>query len=190
MRILDEDEILLEKDKIKKSIRKGAIFIYPTDTIYGIGCNANSDESVRKIRELKERPEQPFSVIAPSKDWILKNCEIDGVNKNWLDKLPGPFTFILTLINKKAVSKFVSPKEETLGVRIPAHWFGKIIEELDIPIVTTSVNKSGEEHMTCLEDLDTDIKKGVDYIFYEGKKTGRPSTIVVFEKGTAHIKER
>ncbi len=190
MIILNKNEILIHKDKIKKEIKSGSVFIYPTDTIYGIGCNAQDDKAVKRIRKIKERYEQPFSVISPSKEWILKNCDFNKVHLKWLDKLPGAFTFILKLKNKKAVSKQVNPNIETLGVRIPKHWFTEIVEETDVPIVTTSVNKSGEEYMTSLEDLDSEIKKAVDYIFYDGQKIGRPSTIVIFNKDKAEIKER
>ena len=62
--------------QIIKAIKSGAIFIYPTDTVYGIGCNAKLKESVARIRKIKKQFSRPFSVIAPSMDWIAKNLEI------------------------------------------------------------------------------------------------------------------
>ena len=162
---------ILTKDKISKNkIMNGAVFIYPTDTIYGIGCDARNDKSVKRIRKIKLRETKPFSVIAPSKSWIKENCFVGDE----LNYLPGPYTLILKLKNKNCISKFVNNDLETLGVRIPNHWFSKIVEELGIPIVTTSVNKTGEKFMTCLEDLD--IK--VDFVIYEGKLKGKPSKII------------
>lgn len=164
---------IIGKDGIdKKSILDGAVFIYPTDTIYGIGCDARNDSAVKRIREIKLREEKPFSVIAPSKEWIKENCVVGSE----LDYLPGPYTLILKLKNKDCVSKFVSSLD-TLGVRIPDHWISGFVSELGIPIVTTSVNKSGEKFMTCLEDLDKDLD--VDFVIDDGKLDGKPSKLII-----------
>ena len=177
MRILTADEFKLEKDSIIESIADGAIFIYPTDTIYGIGCNAQMSDSVKKIRELKGRAASPFSVIAPSLEWIRENCIISAKGEEWLKKLPGPYTLIFKL-KEECVAKEVNPGLKTLGIRIPKHWISKVVAEAEIPVVTTSVNKSGEDYMSSLEDLDDSIKKWVDFALYEGKKEGNPSKII------------
>ena len=65
-----------------------------------------------------------------------------------------------------------------MGIRIPKHWFSNIAKKLNIPIITTSVNVSGNKFMTSLDDLDKNIKNKVDFIIYEGKKKARPSKIV------------
>ncbi len=178
MRVLNIDEFKMEKDSIIESIKDGIIFIYPTDTIYGIGCNAQISKSVRKIRMLKGRATNPFSVIAPSVEWIKENCVVTKEAEEWLEKLPGPYTLILRLKNPKSVAKEVNPGLNTLGVRIPNHWISKIVAEAEVPIVTTSVNRSNEAYMTSLEDLDPSIKKGIDFVLYEGEKEGKPSKIV------------
>ena len=177
MRVLSKQEFEAAKDDIYEQIINGAIFIYPTDTIYGIGCNAKNSNAVRKIRRLKERKESPFSVIAPSKDWIKNNCEVHEKASEWIGKLPGPLTLIL---KKKGspVSKEVTCGLLTLGVRMPKHWFTSHVEELDVPIVTTSVNKHGEQYMTSLDNLDDDLKRGVDFIIYDGEIQGKPSKLV------------
>jgi L-threonylcarbamoyladenylate synthase len=177
MRILTKEEFIYNLELFSKKILDGAIFIYPTDTIYGIGCSALNEESVKKIREIKNRPNNPFSVIAPSKEWIRDNCEVDS-----LDILPGQCTLIAKL-KSKVVVKEVNLGQETLGVRIPYHWISNIITKLKIPIVTTSVNKAGEQFMTSLEDLDEEIKGKVDFLIYEGKKKARPSKIIDLTKG-------
>ena len=177
MRILNFDEFKIEKEAVIDSIVRGAVFIYPTDTIYGLGCNAQNSNSVKKIRVLKARASNPFSVIAPSIEWVYENCVVTREGEEWLDKLPGPYTLIFKLKNN-CVAKEVNPALKTLGIRIPRHWFMKVVAEANIPIVTTSVNRSGEDYMTSLEDLDTSIKSGIDFILYEGEKTGRPSKII------------
>lgn len=177
MRILNYDEVKIEKNGIIDAIKLGFVFIYPTDTIYGIGCNAQLSDAVKKIRKMKARATNPFSVIAPSIDWIKENCIAAKESEEWLEKLPGPYTLIFKLKNN-CVAKKVNPGLKTLGIRIPNHWIRKIIAEADVPFVTTSVNRANEEYMTSLEDLDPEIKGGVDFLLYEGKKEGKPSQIV------------
>ena len=86
MEILTKDAFLQDKDKALELIRS-AILVYPTDTIYGIGCNAQDPELVNKIRDAKKRPDTPFSVIAPSKEWIVDNLIVPASAVEWLDKL-------------------------------------------------------------------------------------------------------
>src|SRR3989344_1033193 len=154
MRILNFEELNLEKQSIIDSIVNGAVFIHPTDTIYGIGCNAELSKAVKKVRKLKARAANPFSVIAPSLDWINESCIITKQAQEWLEKLPGPYTLIFRL-KKKCVAKEVNPGLDTFGVRIPSHWIRKLVAEADVPVVTTSVNKANEDYMTSIEDLES-----------------------------------
>ncbi|MBL7054158.1 Sua5/YciO/YrdC/YwlC family protein [Candidatus Woesearchaeota archaeon] len=183
MRILTKEECEIENGYISEKISRGTIFIHPTDTIYGLGCNALRAEAVKKIRDIKESYENPFSVIAPSKEWILENCHVNDKGMGWLNKLPGPLTLIFKLKNMDCISKDVNNGLDTLGVRIPDNWFSEFIKWLDVPIITTSVNKTKNEFMTSVEDLDGSIKGSVDFIVYDGEKKGSPSKIVNLTKG-------
>ncbi|MBI2647496.1 threonylcarbamoyl-AMP synthase [Candidatus Woesearchaeota archaeon] len=187
MRIFNFDEFKLEKEAIVDAIINGAIFIHPTDTIYGIGCNAQNSKSVRKIRELKSRTSNPFSVIVPSLEWVHENCIVKKESEEWLRKLPGPYTLIFNLKNNNCVAKEVNPRLNSLGIRIPNHWIKNIVSEADVPVVTTSVNRSNEDYMTSLEDLEPAIKGGIDFVLYEGKKEGKPSKIVDLTGGIKFI---
>ncbi len=177
MRILTKEEFLKEKHYFFEEIENGALFIHPTDTIYGIGCNVLLETSVKKVRELKGRPTSPFSVIAPSAEWITQNCIISEKQKEYLELLPGPYTLILKT-RGQPVAKSVNNGIGTLGVRIPDHWISEAVSELGIPIISTSANKSGSDYMTYIEDLDPEIKDGVGFIVYEGVKEARPSKII------------
>ncbi len=188
MGMVTADEFRLKKSLFLKKIRDGAVFIHPTDTIYGIGCDATNSEAVEKVRMIKQRPEIPFSVIAPSKKWIYDNCDVKSNAFKWIERLPGPYTLIFTLVNKEAVSKQVNCGLGTIGVRIPKHWFSKAVEELGFPVVSTSANISGEQFMTSMDDLDERIK--VDFVIYEGEKKGRPSKIVSLVEEKEKIIER
>jgi L-threonylcarbamoyladenylate synthase len=186
MRLYNKEETIHSKGLLLTEMKEGAIFIYPTDTIYGIGCNARDDLAVKKIREIKNRSLHPFSVIVPGKEWVNKNC----VYNKEVDKLPGPYTIILTLKNSDAVSRNVNNGNNTLGIRIPNHWFSLMVKELGIPIVTTSVNKHGRHPMTSLINLDRDIRTHINFIVYEGEKTGNASTIIDATKEKPEVIQR
>jgi len=178
MSVLSKEEFENQKDIIRTSLlEQSPIFIYPTDTIYGIGCNALNKEAVEKIRNVKQRKMNPFSIIAPNKEWIDDNCIVNENAKDWIKRLPGPYTLVLK-VKKQIIAENTAPDKDSLGIRIPNHWFSNFVREIDIPIITTSVNKSGSDFMTSLEDLDVDIKSKVDFIIYEGLKKGRPSRII------------
>jgi tRNA threonylcarbamoyl adenosine modification protein (Sua5/YciO/YrdC/YwlC family) len=180
MIVINFDEYNLNRKTILKEV-PNSTFIYPTDTIYGIGCSAINDKMVAKIRKLKQSA-QPFSVIVPTKEWIYDNCIVSEDAEVWIRKLPGPYTLLLKIKNKKAVAKNVHNYDLNgdviIGVRMPNHWFLAISYTLKIPIVTTSANITGQNFMTSLDDLDSALRNGVDYVFYEGPKKGTPSTIV------------
>ena len=190
MRVLTKDEFMLEKSRFKADIRKGAIFVHPTDTIYGIGCSVLSSEAVNNVREVKQRRFMPFSILVPSKKWIFENCEVNKKANEWVDKLPGAYTLVLSLKNKNAIVPEVNNNLRTVGVRIPDHWFSSYVRELGFPVITTSANVVGENFMTSIEDLDERIKSKVDFIIYEGEKKGRPSTIVDLSKKEPQITKR
>lgn len=190
METLTKSEVEYRREELMKRMAEGEVFIHPTDTIYGLGCNALDEKAIKSIRNLKERPETPFSVWAPSKEWIRENCELGEEGEEWLDKLPGPYTLILKLKNKKAISSLVNPGNGTVGVRIPNHWFNSVIEEMGMPIVTTSANRVGQPFMTSIENIDPEVGKGVRFVVYEGEKKGRPSQIVDLAHGKTRTKDR
>lgn len=183
MEILTKSEAVLRVGEIIERISKGKLFIHPTDTIYGIGCDATNQRAVQKIHEIKERKDAPFSVWVPDKEWIRENCVVTKEAEKWLNELPGPYTLILKLKDKKAVAKGINPRNGSVGVRIPDHWFREVVEHLGVPIVTTSANRTGREFMTSVENLDPEIKKGMNFMIYEGEKKARPSKIVHLEEG-------
>ena len=190
MKVITKEELLVHKDLYYSKILDGATLIYPTDTIYAFGCSALDEKAVKRVRDAKERPEKPFSVIAPSKDWIRKNCFVDEKAEEWLDKLPGPYTIILKRRNIECVAPNVNPLDDTLGIRIPNHWFSDVVAELGIPLITPSANVSGKNFMTSLDDLDSQIKQHADLMVDAGELRGTPSTIVNLASGEEKIIRR
>ena len=163
-------------DELVKEIKAGKIFIYPTDTIYGLGCDATNKKAVEKIKTIKERDrDKPLSVIAPNMKWIKENLIIDCD----LDKyLPGPYTVILKKKNPEFLSHIA--KGETLGIRIPANHFTKEIQKAQVPFVTTSVNLSGEPFTLSTNEIKPEIKKQIDHIIFTNEKlSGEPSKLIL-----------
>lgn len=163
--------------KVVERIRKGSILIYPTDTIYGIGCNAEDAFRVSMIAAAKGRGDgKSFSVIAPGKGWIWANAVLGEGSRKLTDSLlPGPYTLIVKA--KRSAPRAVVSKEGTIGVRIPRHGFSAIVEEAGVPLVTTSVNLSGEEPVSRLEDVPTAVRKITDLAIDAGSIGGAPSRI-------------
>jgi len=165
----------MDNKKLKKEILNGKIFIYPTDTIYGLGCDATNEKAVNKIKQIKERDkDKPLSIIAPNKEWIKENCIVNTD----LDKyLPGPYTLIL----KKKISNFLNhiSSTDSLGIRIPDNEFCKQIQKSNVPFVTTSVNLSHEPFATEISTISPSILEQVDHIIEQENLSGTPSTLII-----------
>lgn len=171
MQVITKDELKERKEEIIDKILNGAIFVYPTDTIYGIGCNALLDEPVKRIRKWKNR-NLPFSVIVPGKEWIKEHCKI---NEEWINKLPGPYTLVKPM-KKQIVSKYVT--EKTIGIRIPKHWISEFVEEIGVPIVTTSVNVTGEIPLFSLDNIPPKLNAFLNFAIDGGVLKGNASKII------------
>jgi tRNA threonylcarbamoyl adenosine modification protein (Sua5/YciO/YrdC/YwlC family) len=190
MKIYTKDEYELHKKRLAQDIQRGSIFIYPTDTIYGIGCNALDRDAVHKLRTIKDNHDRAFSIIVPSKGWILENCDVFGSGLEWIDRLPGPYTLIFNLTNKRAVARNVFMEDDTLGVRIPDHWCVELARLAKVPIITTSANRSGDDFMTSQETLNPEVSAHIDFMIDEGEIDGRPSTIVHLTEDEPKVVER
>ncbi len=188
MDIITKEEFMANKHIYFHKIKKGAIFIYPTDTVYGIGCNAQDQEAVERLRVIKQT-DQPFSVIAPGKDWIMKNCDHGHKAVSWLKKLPGPYTLIMNKKKHDSVAKKVTERD-TIGIRIPDHWFSEAVEDLGIPIITSSANISGHNIISDPEDIEPELSMHVDFMIDAGDIKGHPSALVHLDNEQEKIIER
>jgi tRNA threonylcarbamoyl adenosine modification protein (Sua5/YciO/YrdC/YwlC family) len=175
----------LDEGYVLKNIKEGKIIIYPTDTNYGLGCNALDNNVVRKVRDIK-KSNQPFSVIAPSKRWIYTNLE---ANKAYVQKLPGPFTFIFKIKKYDLVSPDVT-NTNFLGVRIPRHIFTKVLQKSKLPILTTSASISKRKVVRKIKDIPRKVMKNVDIVIDGGELEEKQSVILDFTKNIVRIVKR
>jgi len=169
MKLLSLDQ----EDIIVKYMKSGSLFIHPTDTIYGIGCNALKDESVEMIRKMKNT-DHPFSIIAPSFEWIRMHTQ--PADERYLSKLPGPYTFIL----KKRKPEFLKQASSTdkLGIRVPDHPILRLVMKANVPFITTSANISGQAPIKQINQLPKELLKSIDYIIDGGVLDNKPSQVI------------
>lgn len=157
--------------KIKDLIHAGSVFVYPTDTVYGVGCDAGNPLSVQRIRDMK-KTDHPFSVIAPSKKWITEKVHV--MHPEYMEELPGPFTLIFRKKDPNFL-KMVAPST-TLGVRIPNHPLTWLLQKTGMPIVTTSINESGKPFNVNPDEIRR--KFDLDFLIDSGPLEGIPSQVI------------
>ena len=162
-------------------LEQGGIVIFPTETVYGIGANAYKEEAVRRIYEVKNRPdEKPLSIMVSGINEIEKYAVIQSdVERKIINNfMPGPITIILK--KKLGVFDYISSRKDTVGIRIPDNKIVlEILKKLKFPIVAPSANISGMPSGIDLKDILKDFDGKVDVCIDGGKaKIGEASTIV------------
>jgi tRNA threonylcarbamoyl adenosine modification protein (Sua5/YciO/YrdC/YwlC family) len=161
-------------------LKNGNIIVYPTDTIYGIGCDILNKKAIATIQQIKNRKKQkPLSIICSDLKDISRWAIVSNFQYKILKKyLPGAFTFILKASND-APKILQDPKRKTIGIRIPENKIClEIVESLGNPIITTSVNLSGEKNYVDPNEIKKDWYGKVDLILDAGKLINDPSTII------------
>lgn len=171
-----------QKRYINKAIdilRNGGVIIYPTDTVYGIGCDIFNKEALERIYWIKnEIGTKLFSFICPDLKDITKYAKVSNYAYKWMKKLlPGPYTFILPAA--KEVPKKLWTKRKTVGIRIPNNEIAiTLTKELAHPIISTSVtNRKGEILYEPLE-IRSVFNTQVDLMLADGALHGIPSSII------------
>ena len=165
------------KEEAMAVLLSDGLVVYPTDTLYGIGCNALSNKAVEKIYAAKMREKgKPLSIILADYAMLLDYCEVSSAQERILHSLlPGPYTFILKLRKKLPVSPTLS-----VGVRVPEYMFMRQIScELSIPIVSTSANVSDGKEPAEVCDLDKRVLEATDLVIDGGKcQYSQGSTVI------------
>jgi tRNA threonylcarbamoyl adenosine modification protein (Sua5/YciO/YrdC/YwlC family) len=162
-------------------LRNGGVIIYPTDTIYGLGCDINHPKAVERICRIKniEPKKAQLSFICRDLSHLSDytksiDTPLYRVLKN---NLPGPFTFILPA--SKQVPKILKSKKETIGLRVPDNIICmSILEMLDNPILSASLPGETVEEYTDPEIIEEVFGKMVDYVIDGGQGGVIPSTVV------------
>ncbi|MEA1904690.1 MAG: L-threonylcarbamoyladenylate synthase, partial [Candidatus Hadarchaeota archaeon] len=153
---------------------------YPTETVYGLGVDASSDEPVAKVFKAKNRPlENPISVAVDSIDMARKAIEMTKAAEALFENfLPGPLTIVIKA--KPTISELVTARTEKVGVRIPDHPVAlKLIESFGKPITSTSANLSGRTPPATAEEALKQLGESVEVALDSGEcRIRTPSTVV------------
>ncbi len=148
-----------------KTLQNKQLILYPTDTVWGIGCDATDFEAVSKIFQLKNRVESKSLVVLVSSIEMLSS---------YIEMIPEKAIKIITTSQNPTTIIYKNPKglasntialDDTIAIRIPTHQYClKLINQLGKPIISTSANKSGESSPKSFSEIGQPILEGVDYI--------------------------
>lgn len=177
--------------KVIEVLKSGGVIIYPTDSIYAIGCDINNVKAVQRVCQLKGiKPEKAnFSMICHDLSNIAAYAKVSNeVFKVMKRNLPGPFTFVLPATSK--LPNVLMNRRKTIGIRIPDNYIVRaIVEELGNPLLTTSVKADDEvlEYMTDPELIYEKYEKLVDLVIDGGFGNNVASTVVGCTSGDIEI---
>ncbi|TRX53084.1 threonylcarbamoyl-AMP synthase [Fulvivirga sp. M361] len=185
IKLYEENPQKIKIEHIVQLLSRGGVIIYPTDTIYGLGCDLFNKKAIDKVCRIKGIKPKNFNLSFLCED-ISQIAEyvrrIDNATFRVMKKaFPGPFTFILESSSK--VSKLLDTNKKTVGVRIPDNNIPKmIVEVLGHPIVTTSIKAEDEilEYTTDPEVIYDEYKNLVDAVIDGGYGGNIPSTVVEY----------
>lgn len=179
-------------EQIVDALRNGAVMLYPTDTVYAIGCDLNAKSAVERLRRIKQLSnDKPLTFLCPSLSNIAQYAAVsDPAYRIMKHLIPGPYTFLLP--GTKLVPKLVmNPKRKTTGIRVPDHAVCQaLLQALGNPIISTSAHLLGEDEYVSSSEvpqsqqlerakLFDQMDKLVDVIVDNGTEPGyQVSTII------------
>jgi L-threonylcarbamoyladenylate synthase len=154
-----------EVNKALKVIQDGGIILYPTDTIWGIGCDATNTDAINKIYALKQRDESKSMIILLDSDNKLPSyiTEVPDIAYDLIEYAENPLTLVMP--GARNISPALIATDGTVGIRVTSHPFcQQLIQRLRKPLVSTSANISGQPSPLYFSKIDQDIIDGVDYV--------------------------
>lgn len=166
-------------------LRKGGLILYPTDTVWGVGCDATNEEAVQRVYALK-RSENKHAMIClcASADMVVRYVNrAPAIAFEVMELATTPLTLVLPAA--VAVASGLVPEDGSLAVRVPDHAFCQaVLKRLGRPLVSTSANLSGGKPAVTLKEVVGEIADGVDWtapLSAQGNPTNHPSSMMRFE---------
>ncbi|QJD94927.1 threonylcarbamoyl-AMP synthase [Mucilaginibacter robiniae] len=174
-----------EVNKALEVIQQGGIILYPTDTIWGIGCDATNTEAIKKIYQLKQRDEAKSMLILVDTENKLESYirEVPAIAYELIEYAENPMTLVMP--GAKNISPALISADGSVGIRVTSHPFcQQLIQRLRKPLVSTSANISGQPSPQNFAQVSEEIKTGVDYVVnleQDNRSAKKPSTIMRLE---------
>lgn len=178
------------RDEINKALevlKNGGVILYPTDTIWGLGCDATNVEAVEKLLKIKNRPAEKSLIVLLDVDSKLQSyiAEVPEVAYDLIEYAENPLTIVFP--GAKNLASNVINADGSVGIRIVKHDFcTSVIQRFRKPIVSTSANLSGQPSPKFFDDIDPEILESVDLVVdfeQENRTVKKPSTIMKLSPG-------
>lgn len=169
-------------NKALDTLKSGGLILYPTDTIWGIGCDATNREAVEKVFALKGRDKSKSLIVLLHSDNQLAGYvhDVPEIAYELIEATDRPLTIVYS--KSKNLPENVVAEDGSIGIRIVEHPFcQQLLQRLRKPIISTSANLSGMASASSFNEISDEIKEGVDYIVKFGqqdKSEGKPSVIM------------
>lgn len=169
-------------DQALDTLKSGGLILYPTDTIWGIGCDATNEEAVQRVFALKGREKEKSMILLLHNDNQLASYvdEVPEVAYELIEVSDRPLTVIYS--KGKNLAPSVVATDGSVGIRVIRHPFcTQLLQRFRKPIVSTSANISGANSPVSFYDIDEQVKSGVDYVVKYGQELvgdGKPSTVM------------
>ena len=164
-----------------ETLAAGGLIIYPTDTVYGLGCSAADKNAIERIHLIKrQRQDRPFSFVCSDLKHISEYAHVSNAAfKTMKHLIPGPYTFILPAASMRGLPRLLVSKRKTVGIRVPNSKVTlAIVSELGHPILSTSVTDEDGSILNDPQLIARKFKASVDMILDGGVLVSEPSTVL------------
>lgn len=184
--MMNDEKLKEEVRKACEVLRNGGVILYPTDTIWGIGCDATNEEAVRRIYELKHREDtKAMLVLLDDVGKLASYVEVPDIAYELLEVNDKPMTIIYP--NAKNLAKNLVAEDGTIGIRITSEAFTKaLLYRFHKPIVSTSANVSGKPSPRCFADINDELLLAVDHVVdFRREETVNPAPSSIIKLGVS-----
>jgi tRNA threonylcarbamoyl adenosine modification protein (Sua5/YciO/YrdC/YwlC family) len=167
--------------KTAEALSAGEVVVYPTDTVYGIGCSIESRDAIERVYLLKrQRRDKPFSFVCSDLKHISEYARVGNAAFKIMKRLiPGPYTFILPAARMKQLPKILVSKRKTVGIRVPDYRFTlAVVRRLGHPILSTSATDEDGMILSSSDAISRRFRNLVDIIIDAGTLASEPSTVL------------
>ena len=168
-------------------LQKGGVILYPTDTIWGIGCDACNEDAVKKIYAIKNRVDSKSMLVLMENAALIERyvAEVPDIAYDLIELTDKPLTIIFD--GAKSLAKNLIAEDGSVGIRVTAEKFSsELIRRFRRPIVSTSANLSGKPSPACFDEIDQEIIDAVDYVVkyrQDDRQKTVPSSIMKLGRG-------
>ncbi|MCQ2792321.1 MAG: threonylcarbamoyl-AMP synthase [Bacilli bacterium] len=174
--------------KASRFLKQGKLVAFPTETVFGVGCQFNSFKAYKALNRLKRRiPDKPYTLMLGSVNEVKKFTKLDKRALEFVKKVfPGSVTLLLPV--KKGLPKYLS-KDGIIGIRVPNYPLDLELLKLSGPLLVPSLNRSDEPPMNNLKAIKKEFDQELSAIIYTKIKKDKPSTILLISDKIKVVRE-